>query len=112
MSLIQDFAKYPELVWLERNQYLPGILLGVACFLIGGWSGLFVGFVLSTMLVYHATFMINSLAHVFGKQRYLTGDDSRNNWLLAIIASAKAGITTTTITRVRRAMVSSGTNST
>ncbi|MGH8530998.1 MAG: acyl-CoA desaturase [Nevskiales bacterium] len=86
MSLIQDFAKYPELRWLDRNKYLPGILLGVVCFLIGGWSGLFVGFVLSTVLVYHATFMINSLAHVFGKQRYLTGDDSRNNWLLAIIA--------------------------
>ncbi len=86
MTMIQDFAKYPELVWLEKNQYAPGILLGVACFLLGGWSGLFVGFILSTMLVYHATFMINSLAHVFGKQRYLTGDDSRNNWLLAIIA--------------------------
>ncbi|MGH8562146.1 MAG: acyl-CoA desaturase, partial [Nevskiales bacterium] len=86
MSLIQDFAKYPELRWLERNDYIPGILLGLACFLIGGWAGLFVGFVLSTMLVYHATFMINSLAHVFGSQRYLTGDDSRNNWLLAIIA--------------------------
>ncbi len=86
MSLIQDFAQYPELRWLDRNKYLPGVLLGVACFLIGGWAGLFVGFALSTVLVYHATFMINSLAHVFGKQRYLTGDDSRNNWLLAIIA--------------------------
>jgi stearoyl-CoA desaturase (Delta-9 desaturase) len=86
MSLIKDFAKYPELRWLEKHDYLPGIALGIACFLIGGWAGLFVGFVLSTMLVYHATFMINSLAHVFGKQRYLTGDDSRNNWLLAFIA--------------------------
>ncbi|HXG29374.1 MAG TPA: fatty acid desaturase [Nevskiales bacterium] len=86
MSLIQDFAKYPELRWLQKHEYAPGMLLGIACFLIGGAPGLFVGFVLSTMLVYHATFMINSLAHVFGKQRYLTGDDSRNNWLLAIIA--------------------------
>jgi stearoyl-CoA desaturase (delta-9 desaturase) len=86
MSLIQDFAKYPELRLLEKHDYIPGILLGIACFLIGGWAGLFVGFVLSTMLVYHATFMINSLAHVFGSQRYLTGDDSRNNWLLAFIA--------------------------
>lgn len=86
MTLIQDFAKYPELVWLEKHQYLPGILLGFLCFFVGGWSGLFVGFILSTMLVYHATFMINSLAHVFGKQRYLTGDDSRNNWFLAILA--------------------------
>lgn len=86
MTLIQDFAKYPELVWLEKHQYLPGIILGFLCWVIGGWSALFVGFFLSTVLVYHATFMINSLAHVFGTQRYLTGDDSRNNWLLAILA--------------------------
>jgi stearoyl-CoA desaturase (Delta-9 desaturase) len=36
------------------------------------------------VLVYHATFCINSLAHVRGSKRYLTGDDSRNNWLLAL----------------------------
>ncbi len=35
------------------------------------------------MACYHATFCINSLAHVHGKKRYVTGDDSRNNWVLA-----------------------------
>ena len=54
------------------------------CFLIGGWPGLVVGFFWSTVLVYHATFCINSLAHVHGRKRYVTGDDSRNNWLLAL----------------------------
>ena len=44
-----------------------------------------VGFLWSTVLVYHSTFCINSLAHVHGKQRYVTGDDSRNNWLLALM---------------------------
>jgi stearoyl-CoA desaturase (delta-9 desaturase) len=44
-----------------------------------------VGFFWSTVLLYHGTFMINSLAHVHGSQRYVTGDDSRNNWLLALI---------------------------
>ena len=43
-----------------------------------------VGFFWSTVLVYHATFCINSLAHVRGSKRYVTGDDSRNNWLLAV----------------------------
>ena len=43
-----------------------------------------VGFLWSTVLVYHATFCINSLAHVHGRRRYVTGDDSRNNWLLAL----------------------------
>ena len=86
MDLIQDFSKYPEIRWIERHQFLPGILLAVACFAIGGWSGLLVGWLLSTILVYHATFTINSLDHVIGRQRYLTGDDSRNNWFLAILS--------------------------
>ncbi|WP_348674769.1 fatty acid desaturase [uncultured Abyssibacter sp.] len=86
MNLIRDFAQYPELRWLEKNQYLPGMALGLGCYLLGGWDALFVGFCLSTVLVYHVTFMINSLAHVFGRQRFLTGDDSRNNAVLAVLA--------------------------
>ena len=58
-------------------------MLAVITFLIAGWSGLIVGFFWSTVAVYHATFCINSLAHVHGSKRYVTGDDSRNNWLLA-----------------------------
>lgn len=81
---VADFAKYPELTWLHRHERVPAIVLAVLCFLIGGWSGLFVGFFWSTCLVFHATFCINSLAHVSGTKRYVTGDDSRNNWLLAI----------------------------
>src|SRR3954467_11609837 len=56
---------------------------GFFFFAIAGWSGLVVGFVWSTVLLFHATFCINSLAHVHGRKRYVTGDDSRNNWLLA-----------------------------
>ena len=36
-------------------------------------------------MLWHATFCINSLAHVVGRQRYVTGDQSRNNWLLALL---------------------------
>lgn len=82
---IPDLTKYPELVWLNKHPYLPAALLALGCFLFAGWSGLFVGFFWSTILLYHGTFFINSLAHVHGKQRYVTGDDSRNNWWLAII---------------------------
>lgn len=84
-DLVKDLAQYPELVWLDRFEKLPGILLAVACFLIGGWPGLFVGFFLSTTVLFHGVFAINSLAHTFGRQRYLTGDDSRNSFLLALI---------------------------
>ncbi|MBV9908066.1 MAG: acyl-CoA desaturase, partial [Hyphomicrobiales bacterium] len=82
---IADFAKYPELMWLHRYEQVPAFVLAVLCFLIAGWPGLIVGFFWSTVAVYHGTFCINSLAHLVGKRRYVTGDDSRNNWLLAII---------------------------
>jgi stearoyl-CoA desaturase (delta-9 desaturase) len=85
VDAIPDLTKYPELVWLNRHPYLPAAVLAVACFLVAGWSGLVVGFFWSTVLLYHGTFFINSLAHVHGKQRYVTGDDSRNNWWLAVI---------------------------
>jgi stearoyl-CoA desaturase (Delta-9 desaturase) len=85
LTKIADFARYPELMWLHKHEQVPAFVLAVLCFLVGGWSGLVVGFVWSTLLVYHATFCINSLAHVRGKKRYVTGDESRNNWFLAII---------------------------
>jgi stearoyl-CoA desaturase (Delta-9 desaturase) len=43
------------------------------------------GFLISTVLVYHGTFVVNSLAHVFGRRRFPTKDDSRNNFLIALI---------------------------
>jgi stearoyl-CoA desaturase (Delta-9 desaturase) len=84
MVKVADWARFPELMWLHRHERVPAYALALLCFLIGGWSGLFVGFFCSTCLVFHATFCINSLAHVSGAKRYVTGDDSRNNWLLAI----------------------------
>jgi stearoyl-CoA desaturase (delta-9 desaturase) len=82
---VPDLARYPELVWLNRYDKIPGLLLAALAWWIAGWPGLVVGFFWSTVLTYHGTFMINSLAHVHGRQRYVTGDDSRNNWWLAII---------------------------
>jgi stearoyl-CoA desaturase (delta-9 desaturase) len=85
LGRVADFARYPELAWLQRFEILPAFILAIACLLIAGWPGLVVGFFWSTVLVYHGTFMINSLAHVRGSRRYVTGDDSRNNPLLALI---------------------------
>jgi stearoyl-CoA desaturase (delta-9 desaturase) len=82
---IPDFARYPELRLLHRFELAPAVILAAVCFLLAGWPGLVVGFLWSTVLVYHGTFSINSLAHVRGSTRYVTGDDSRNNFLLAVI---------------------------
>jgi stearoyl-CoA desaturase (delta-9 desaturase) len=84
-ALVRDLARYKELVWLDRHPYLPTILLGVAVWLGWGWTGLVVGYCWSTVALWHATFCINSLAHVAGRQRYVTGDGSQNNWLLALL---------------------------
>ena len=80
---VEDLTRYPELRFLHRFEYAPALTLGVLSFLVAGWPGVFVGFLCSTVLVYHSTFAINSLAHMHGKTRYVTGDTSRNNWLLA-----------------------------
>ena len=85
LGRVADFARYPELAWLQRFEVLPAFVLALLCLAIAGWSGLVVGFFWSTVLVYHSTFMINSLAHVRGSRRYVTGDDSRNNPLLAFL---------------------------
>jgi stearoyl-CoA desaturase (delta-9 desaturase) len=84
-ATIRDFTRYPELVWLDKLMYLPAIVLAFGLWLWGGMPMLIVGFFWSTVLLYHGTFFINSLAHVHGDQRYLTGDDSRNNFWLALI---------------------------
>ena len=82
---IPDLARYPELRFLNKFYLAPPIMLGAAVFWFLGWPGLFMGFFVSTVITWHATFTINSLSHVFGKRRYATTDDSRNNWFLAII---------------------------
>ena len=85
LTKVSDFTRYPELMWLHRFETAPAFILAGICFLVAGWPGLVVGFFWSTVLVYHGTFFINSLAHVRGSRRYVTGDDSRNNLALALL---------------------------
>lgn len=82
---IRDFAKYPELRFLNKYYLIPPIMLGAACYWIAGWSGLVVGFFWSTTLLWHNTFIINSLTHIWGKRRFETSDASRNNLLTALL---------------------------
>jgi stearoyl-CoA desaturase (delta-9 desaturase) len=95
---IRDFAKFPELIFLNRFDLIVPVLFGAALYAAGkilhhaapglhtSGAQLFVwGFFVSTVVLLHGTLFINSLAHVFGRQRFQTGDDSRNNPLLAVI---------------------------
>lgn len=82
---VRDLERYPELVWLNRNWLIPPITLAVAVTLLFGLPGLFIGFFLSTVLTWHGTFLVNSVAHIFGSRAYETKDGSRNNWLVALL---------------------------
>ena len=98
LARVPDLAKYPELRWLERFDIAVPVLLAVAMYGLGallhqvapqlGTSGgqmLVWGFFVSTVVLFHATVTINSLAHRFGNRRYPTKDDSRNNLWLALL---------------------------
>ena len=98
LKFVRDLLKYPELRWLDRYDTFVPLILGVGMFGLGlllehtspelgttRWQMLIWGFFISTIVCYHGTYTINSLSHVFGFQRYRTGDTSKNNWLLAII---------------------------
>jgi stearoyl-CoA desaturase (delta-9 desaturase) len=95
---VPDLLRYPELRFLDRFDVLVPTLLALGLLIAGQWlernapqlgtNGpqlLVWGFVISTVALYHATFTINSLAHRWGKRRYHTRDDSRNNFWLALI---------------------------
>jgi stearoyl-CoA desaturase (delta-9 desaturase) len=97
-SVIRDLVRYPELRLLDRFDILMPVVLASALFALGhqlnithpqlGTDGLQLvvwGFCISTVVLFHATFTINSLAHRFGTRRFGTRDESRNNWLLALI---------------------------
>lgn len=92
LSNIKDLVKYPELVWLNKFHLIPPILLGVAVYYLGllvqgsGLSTVLIGFCMSTVILYHGTFSINSIMHKFGKARYNTGDESKNSLWLALIS--------------------------
>jgi stearoyl-CoA desaturase (delta-9 desaturase) len=95
---VAEWAKYPELRWLNRFDTVIPILLALALYIFGallerfaphlgtnGMQMLVWGFFISTTVLFHATVTINSLDHMYGRRRYDTPDTSRNNVLLALI---------------------------
>jgi len=82
---IPDFAQCQELKFLNRFWIIPLSVYGAAIYFVGGWEIFYWAFILSTILLWHGTFTINSLSHVYGSRRYATTDTSRNNFWLALI---------------------------
>ena len=94
-KVVRDLIKFKELVLIDRFDWLPPVLLLLSLFVIGeylslttGISGLNMviwGFCVSTILVYHCTFAVNSIAHLWGTQRYNTKEESKNNFFVALL---------------------------
>jgi stearoyl-CoA desaturase (delta-9 desaturase) len=95
---IPDWRRFPELIWLDRYHLIGPFLLIATLFVAGALLGAWApslstgplqlvvwGFGVSTVALYHASFTVNSVAHMLGSRRFATGDDSRNNWFLALI---------------------------
>lgn len=82
---ISDFSRYPELRWLNKWHVVPTIVYAVAIFLIGGFDAFVWGYLVATVVLFHGTFLINSLSHIWGSRRFATPDESRNNFLLALV---------------------------
>ena len=95
---VKDWMKYPELVFINRFDIFSPLLYAGLLFAAGsliaflfpgletsGFQFVVWGFFVSTILLYHATFTINSLAHTWGSRTFDTADDSRNNRFLAIL---------------------------
>lgn len=85
LSRIKDFAKYPELMWLNRWWLVPPVALGAATYFLFGFDVFIWSFCVAQVACWHGTFTINSLSHLWGGRRYATSDDSRNNPVLALI---------------------------
>ena len=98
LARVRDLLRYPELELLDRYDILVPVALAVALWLTGAalehwapslgtdaWQLLVWAFFISTVVCYHATYTINSLCHRFGKRRFATTDDSRNNLWLALL---------------------------
>ena len=95
---VRDWLKFPELVWLDRFDVLVPVVYAAGMFALGAWLGarypgldtsggqiLVWGYFVSTVLLTHATLLVNSVAHLWGARRFATADDSRNNPLVALL---------------------------
>jgi len=85
LGTVKDLTRYPELVFLDRQWYLPSVVLGAVLLALGGLPALVWGLPISVVACWHATYTINSLNHMIGGQRYATGDGSRNSAILAVL---------------------------
>ena len=83
---VPDLAKDRFHVWITKFHYLPTIVLGLTLLLVGGFPFVLWGVCLRTVVGLHATWLVNSATHVWGRRRFETRDDSTNSWWVALFS--------------------------
>jgi len=85
LPYVPDLRKDKFHLWISEYHYIPMVVLGILLFALGGWPFLLWGLFLRTVVGLHATWLVNSATHMWGSQRFLTGDDSTNSFWVAIL---------------------------
>ena len=82
---VPDLAKSKFHVWITKYHYVPPVALLIALYAIGGLPFLLVAGFLRTVVGLHCTWLVNSATHTWGSRRFVTRDQSTNNFWVAII---------------------------
>jgi len=85
LSYVPDLRKDKFHIWISKYHYVPIVILAVLLFVFGGWPYVMWGLFFRTTVGLHSTWLVNSATHMWGKQRFATGDDSRNSFWVALL---------------------------
>jgi stearoyl-CoA desaturase (delta-9 desaturase) len=85
LPFVPDLRRDKFHVWISEWHWVPLTVLGLALFAIGGWSWLLWGLFLRTVVNLHGTWLVNSATHMWGSQRFFTGDASTNSFWVAML---------------------------
>jgi len=93
----RDLYRVPELKFLQQHYVWIVLGQGAAIYALGtGLAALGVetsgpqmlvwAWFIATVALWHATFMVNSVCHLWGSRPFDADDASTNNWLVAVLA--------------------------
>ena len=84
-----DLARHRFYVLLNTYHWIPMIVLALALYAIGDLPFVLWGVCLRVVAGLHATWLVNSATHSWGRRRFATRDDSKNNWWVALLTSGE-----------------------
>ena len=86
LPYVPDLRKDKFMIWISKWHWVPLAILAVAVLVVGGWRYVMWGIFLRTVVGLHATYLVNSGTHMWGSRRFLTGDNSTNNFWVAMLS--------------------------